>query len=525
MFLDPQRWVRLPVVVAQLAVAATVALPLVWLVVRGAEAGAPQAALAVLGGRGAGIVAVSLGLAAAVAALCVGLSLVAAWLTEATDLPGRRWWRVALTLPLAVPSYVSGFVVIATFGPWGWLARVGLPAPAAEGATGATLALLYAWPYAYLPLVAAFARVYGGLWDAARTLGASSIGEARAAVWPQLRPAITGGALLVALYVLSDFGAVSLTRVRTISYVVYVRYQAIVGREEAVLWSIWLVALAALLVLAHRRLGGAHAARTAARAPRRLRPVALGRWKLPALAFVAMLVGYGVVLPMGVVLFWLVDGLRNGVEVGVPWQALVSTLLVSAAGAVAVVLAALPGVFGVRDGLVGRASAALSSVGFALPGIVVALAMVFIATRAVPALYHTIPLLLVAYVIRFVPVASDTVGDHVAATTRGLVDAARCLGRSPARVALAVTLPMAAPALWSAWLAAFLSIAKELPATLVLAPPGFRTLATEIWASAEEGFFTAVAVPSLLLVTLSAAVLARRTQELDAPRSRTAAGG
>ena len=455
----------------------------------------------------------SLGLSFGVALLAVSVSVPAAWLTEATDLPGRNFWRVALTLPLAVPSYVSGFVVVAAFSPRGWFASVGLGTPGVYGAFGATAALFFAYPYALLPIRATMARLDRNTWDAARSLGLSPSAAFLRIVLPALRPAIAGGGLLVALYALSDFGAVSLTRFRTLSYVIYLRYQSLFGREEAVVYGWWLVAVAALLVLAHRVIAGRSRLSTSAHTERSWRPLPLGKWRVPAVFYCASVTAVGVGLPVAVVTYWLVRGLSNGVEIDPFAGTALRTVAVGLAGAAVVVLAALsPALLPARR----RSTAFLRGAvhgGYALPGIVVALALVYFANRGVPALYQTVPLLLFAYVIRFVPIASGTLSEHADGLDPRLSEAARSLGRTAAEVRRQIVLPLLLPAIWAAFIASFLSVVKELPATLLLAPIEFDTLATHIWALTEEAFFTSVSAPVLVLLLLSAtlvAVLQRR---------------
>ena len=487
------------------AVAALVVLPGVWLVIRGAEAGGMRALAALVEHGGAQAVGRSLALSAGVAVACVALSAPAVWLTEATDLPGRRWWRVLLALPLAVPSYVSGFVVVAALGPTGWLSSLGGRFEV-YGPAGATLALLYAWPYALIPMRAAFARVDVDAWDAARSLGATPWRAFRDVVVPVVRPAMAGGGLLVALYALGDFGAVATTRFRTLSYLIYLRFQSFGGRDQAVLYSWLLVALAAGLWLAHRWVSGKADSAVSASTRRVWRPIALGRFRGVALAYVGLLSLYGVGLPLGVVAYWLWRGVGNGAPIHPFDDAMVNTLWVSLAGAAIVVGAGMFPALARVDTAAGRVLRGSVNLGFALPGIVVALALVFFASQHAHWVYQSTPLLLIAYVVRFVPVASGAVGEHAARLHPRLVEASRSLGRRPSQVLWTVTLPLLAPALWAAFLAAFVSIAKELPATLLLAPLEFDTLATHIWAQTEEAFFTSVAPPVLVLVALSAAI-------------------
>jgi iron(III) transport system permease protein len=465
-------------------------------------------------------------LAAGLGALCVALALPLAWLTHATELPGRRVFRVLLNLPLAVPSYVSGFVVIATFGPVGWLRqlaqRLGLPElPDVYAGTGVVLALLYAYPFALLSLQAALDRMDPRLWEAARGLGKPPWQAFQSVILPQLAPAMARGGLLVALYVLGDFGAVSLLRFPSLSYVIYLRYRSLVDQHEAVLLALLLVLLATALVLLLRRVSvragsGMHGRDTGHRWPL----IPLGRWRWPAFALCCLVTAFGVLLPLLVVGYWLLRGLWAGLPSAVPWSAALGTLAVGGAAAVLILAAAaVPALirrFG--DASLGRWVQLGAHAGYALPGIVVALALVTLAATYAHPLYQTFPLLLLAYSIRFLPLAIGSLDEALAAQSPRLYEAARGLGHSPLRAWLSVVLPGAAPALWASFLAVFIALIKELPATLLVSPTGFRTLATSVWSLTEDGRFSEAAPAVLILIALASAAALLRP---DLPRRQS----
>lgn len=488
---------------AGVVLAALVAIPFFVLLSRAVDAGGWAAIQALLSRDGAAVVQRSIGLSVGVAIGCVALSVPLAWLVTATDLPGRRVWRLLLALPLAVPSYVGGFVVVAAFGPAGWLSGVLPRVPDVYGVWGTVLALAFVYPYAMLPLIASLERTDPAQFEAARSLGDRPFRAWFRVIFPQLRHALATGGLLIALYVLSDFGAVSLTRFRSLSYLVYIRYQNLFGRDEAILYGLMLMGIAALLVgLRAWLLRGKHAVGGSSGVVRPWPRVPLGKWRWPALALCSAVVAYGVVLPLAVVTYWLVRGVGLGAPIHDFREALTGTLGIGAAGALLVVaIAVIPAALSrLRPGLMASTVQGFAHAGYALPGIVVALAIVATVTQHIPVLYQTIPLLCIAYVIRFLPVATGALTEHVGAQDPRLVDAARSLGASEVRAWTHVVLPLAAPAAWAAGLATFISIIKELPATLILAPLEFETLATHIWAQTEDAFFTSAAPPVLVLV-------------------------
>lgn len=496
-------------------------LPLVWIFVRAGQS-EPHRVLGILRDpQTAAMVVRSLGLSVLVACLCGALALPLAWLTHATDVPGRALWQRLLVLPLAVPSYISGFVVLALLGPSGWVAQAtGMALPHAGGWTATTAALLFAYPYALLPVQAAMTRLDPRTFEAARSLGCSPAAAFWRVVFPAVLPAWVGGMLLVALYVLSDFGAVSLMRFPSLSYVIYLRYSSPFGRADAVVYGAILAALALLLLVIARRIPGADP--TAHQTMRRPWPsVALGVWRWPAAALCASVAAGFAALPVVVVSWWLIRGLRNGnslidLRVETAWTLGLGTaaaVLIVGLGLVPVLLARFgnPGV----SRFVDRATHA----GYALPGIVVALALVYFANRVVPVLYHTVWLLLFAYVVRFLPQATTALRDGVHPGTIRLFEAARSLGARPTRAVWRVVLPVAAPAIAAALLAVFLSTIKELPATLLLRPPGVSTLAQRVWSLTQDAFFTAASPTVLLLLLLAFGALALRPDSRQGPPS------
>ncbi len=498
-----------------LGVAVLSLLPIAYLVLR--AAGTEADALAFLTRpRTVSIVASSIVLGLVVGAGTVVLGLPIAWLTTRTDLPGRRAWAVLTVVPLAIPSYVTGFAFVAAFGPRGALQSVLEPfgvrrLPEIYGLPGAALVLILAtYPYVVLAVRAGLLREDRAVEEAARTLGDRRLTVFRRVTLPLLAPAIGAGALLAVLYALSDFGAVSLLQFDSFSRAIYLQYRATFDRSLAALLALGLVLLTLAVTWGEARLR--RRARHFAGAPAR-RPaerVALGRWRWPAVAFVTAVVVLALVVPAATIGFWLVRGLAQGEAFRVAGPAIAGSLGMGLAGAVLAALLALPvGLLLARHpsriaAWVERSSYA----SFALPGIVVALALVFLTTSAVPFLYQTLLLLAVAYAIRFLAQAFGPVRATLARTGTRIEEAGRTLGDGPVRVFVGVTMPLLRPAILSGAALVFLGIVKELPMALILGPIGFETLATEIWSATSEGFYARAAGPASLLLILSAATVA-----------------
>jgi iron(III) transport system permease protein len=492
-------------------VATAMLLPLVYLVVRAAGAGSRAVDIA-LEPQTLAVLLNTTVLAVLVTAASVLIAVPLAWLTTRTDLPGRRMWTVLTALPLVIPTYVGGFAYVAAFGPRGMLQNVLAPLgvqrlPEIYGLPGAVLALtLFSYPYLLLTVRGALLGMDPAQEDASRGLGRTHRQTFRLVTLPQLRPAIGAGSLLVALYALSDFGAVSLMRFNSFTRAIYVQYQAAFDRTPAAVLALLLVVFAlALLFVESRVRGGARYHRSGAGTRKPLSVVALGRWRWPAFAFCALVVLTALVVPVSVIGYWLARGLAAGEPLRLVWVAAWNSAQASGLAAVVAAVVALPiAVLSVRHR--GRATALVERatyVGYALPGIVVALALVFFGARYGGFLYQTLALLVFAYVVRFLPQAVGATRASVLQVPPSVEEAARSLGRGGLSVMRTVTLPLVRPGVLAGVALVFLTAMKELPATLLLGPTGYSTLATVIWDATREAFFARAAAPALLLVLLS----------------------
>ena len=512
------RWRTPPaiVLVPSLLVAAAMALPLAYLVLRtlgtGSEVWDLIFRVRVLETLGRTAL-----LGATVTGACIVLAVPLAWLTVRTDLPLRGLWSTLTSLPLVVPSYVGGFVLIAVLGPRGMLQEFVVGPfgvdrlPEIYGFAGALLTLTFlSYPYVLLSVRGALWGMDPALEETSKSLGHGSWGTFFRVVLPQLRPAIAAGALLVGLYTLSDFGAVSLLRYEAFTYVIYLQYES-GARELAAASSLVLVVLAAgvlLFELNSRTRSKYYSTKGGAKKP--LAPIRLGRWRWPAVVFCSVVVLAALVIPIGVLAYWLGRGISEGASSGLVWSTVANSLYVSALAALAAVLTALPLAF-LTVRYAGRASTALEPmayVGFALPGIVVAVSLVFFGVRFATPLYQTMAILIFAYVVLFLPAALGASRASLLQVSPKLEEASRGLGRGQYRTFASVTLPLMRPGIVAGAAVVFLLTMKELPATLILGPIGFQTLATSIWSATEAALFTQAAAQALLLIAASSVPMA-----------------
>ena len=470
-------------------------LPVVYLAVRATEGGGDQMAEVLFADSTARLLVRSLGLAAAVTAASAVIGTALAWLTVRCDLPGRRGWKVVAALPLAIPSYVGAFAYLATF-------------PSLTGFSGAWFTLtLLSYPYVFLPVAAALEGIDPSLEEAARALGDSRARAFRRVTFRQLRPAMATGSLLVALYVLSDFGAVSILRFDSFTRVIYQSYRSSFDRTPAAILGCLLLVFTLVIVVAEGRTRGTaryHGLGAGARRPPEV--VRLGRARWPMLLVPAGVAALALAVPATTLFNWAAEGAQSQVGLDRLWRATRGSLVAASLGALATAVAALPvAVLAARYRT--RLAATLERsayVGHALPGIVIALSLVFFSIRYLSSLYQRLPVLVFAYLVLFLPLAVSAAYASAVQAPPVLEEVARSLGRRPLAAFGTVTFPLLAPGAAAGAALVFLTAMKELPATLLLAPTGFYTLATRVWASAQVGSYGEAALPAAVLVAVAA---------------------
>ncbi len=539
--LRSQRTARPPLFMVLMAAVTAVGmlLPLSYLVLRATGTGlAPL--LQILGRpRTLEIIVNTLGMGIAVTFFSGLIAIPLAFLTVRTDLPWRRFWLIATTLPLAVPTYVGSFALIAAFGPRGsllqlWLQPFGVERlPSIYGWFGViTATTLFTYPYLLLSVRAGLQGMDRSTEEAARSLGHSARSTFFRITLPQLRPSIAAGALLVVLYSIQDFGTPALMRFDSFTRVIFTQYRSGFNRNLAAALALVLVVIVlGILWLEYRTRSRAAYYTRGSSSGQRLALLSLGAWKWPAVGFCALVVLFSLVMPIGVILFWLFrSSLFGGVGYStfqsVPlWRVTLNSVYGSGLAALAATLFALPvAVLSVRfPGKLTTLIERCSYVGFGTPGIVVALSLVFFGANYTPGIYQKMPMLVFAYLVLFMPQAVGTIRGSLLQVNPSLEESARSLGRTPWQTLRQITLPLVRPGVISGAMLIFLTAIKELPATLLLAPIGFRTLAMQIWQStAEDAAFADAAAAALLILLVSAVstviILSQERRAAKAPR-------
>ncbi|QSW99910.1 ABC transporter permease [Haloterrigena alkaliphila] len=493
------------------AIAAALVLPLTWLFVDAAALGDRAFELAVAP-RTLEVLVRSVALVAVVTGASVLLGVPLALLTVQGDIPFPRFWTILAALPLAVPSYLGAFAFVSAFGPQGELADLLAPLgiesiPSIYGFAGAAFVLtLYTYPYVFLTTRASLLSFDGSLVEAARTLNAGRWEAFRRVTLPQILPGITAGALLVALYALADFGTPNIMRVEVFTQAIYARFHAH-ARDYAALLSLQLLTVTAVILALESRIGVDESGAYESSGHRGTAELDLGAWRYPALLLPAAIGLLAIVLPIAIFGMWLSTG-GPGYQVGrlsFDWEYGFNSAYVAVLAAAVSILVALP--IAISAATSDSRLAALADrapyVGYATPGIVLAIALLSFSLDVLPSVYKTVPLLVFAYVVRFMPQAIGSIRTSTLQVDRQLVEAARTLGRSRLNAFRTVTLPLILPGVAAGAALVFLTTMKELPATLMLRPLGFDTLVTYIWRVEEAGLYGQAAVPALVLIGIS----------------------
>ena len=469
-------------------------------------------------------------LAVAVGTLSATIGIACAWTVATRDFPGKRFLSWALVLPLATPAYVVAYVytdLLEFAGPVQTALRavVGWQGgdysfPSIRSLGGAILMLsLVLYPYVYLLARTNFETQAASLVDAARVLGASPRRAFFAIALPASRPVVAGGVALAMMEAVADYGVVDYFGVSTFTTGIFRTWFALGDRGAALQLAGWLFLAVAVLVVAEQaaRRGGYNnpVVRTAPPVPIRLRGLR------------ALLATVGCALPLllGLVVPLIVLG-RYAILVGDPlWGRSFGDFAGNSFGvagttAVLATLLALWLAYGARlnPGRVNRIALRSATLGYALPGAVIAVGVLVPLTlidksvaRFLNAQFDlgvgllltgTAAALVFAYLARFLTVAYNACQGGLEKLHRRLDDAARTLGAPPGKVLREVHFPLMRGAVASAALLVFIDVTKELPATLILRPFNFETLATRVYRLASDERLAEASTAALTIVAL-----------------------
>ncbi len=481
-------------------------------------------------------------LMAGVSVLSALIGTGAAWLITMYRFPASRALGWMLLLPLSIPAYVGAYALVDLLeyaGPvqsalrnlLGWQSARDYWFPQIRSRGGAIVVLTAAlYPYVYLLARTAFCEQSGNTYEAARALGAGPWGRFLRLGLPLARPAIAAGMAIVMMETVSDFGTVDFFAVQTLTtgiFTVWLESNNAGGAAQIAGVILILVLVLLGIERGSRRRQEYH---NAVRDPRPVVPVRLCGWRgwlATALCLFPFLVGF--VLPGGVILLHALANAERWQDPAL-LQALLNTLWVGGWAAVTTIITALLLVYGVRLGLtrLPRLLLPVTTIGYAAPGAVLAVGvllplaafdnwlanLVLMATGTDPGLILTgsAAAVIYAYCVRFFAIAQGAVDTGMERIPPSLPMAARSLGRTATGTLRAVHMPLIRGSVLTGLLLVFVDCVKELPATLLLRPFNFNTLATRVYdaASLENIGEAAPAAVLVILVGLAAVVLLTR---------------
>jgi iron(III) transport system permease protein len=475
-------------------VALVCALPLVVVVLKALESGAADAFVLLWRPRVGELLGNTMSLVVLTSLVSSVVGVGAAWLVERTALPGAGFWRIALVAPAAIPAFVNSFA---------WAALV----PGLEGLGGAVIVTsLSYFPFVFLPVAALLHSLDQGLEEAARALGLGPWRTFLRVGLVQVRPALLGGALLVALHLLAEYGALAMLRFPTFTTAILDQFEVAFDSRSGSVLAVALIGLAVtLLTLELLARGRTRFARIGAGTARR--PVALPLGRLTPLALLGLvaLTALALGVPAWSIGRWLLRA-DQAMEPSSLGPTLASTLGLALAAAAVTTVATFPAAW-----LVARSrswfAVAVERVTYlaaSLPGVVVALALITLTIGLARPLYQTTWVLVVAYVTLFIPRAMVATRAAIAQVPPELGEAARALGDAPVKAFVRVQLPLMLRGTMAGFALVFIAVSTELTATLLLAPTGTQTLATAFWDASASLDYAAAAPYAAALVLLSA---------------------
>ena len=440
------------------------------------------------------------------------LGLLISILTVRYEFPGSKILFSLTILPLVIPSYIGALTYVSAFSPKGLFvdlfSKYGISEIIGiEGFVGSWIVLtLFTYPYVQLICSSALRNLDSTVEDAARSLGVKKIKMYTKVVIPRLKKPIIYSSLLVGLYVISDFGAVSLMKYGTMTKAIYSYYVININGDPVIFYSTILILLALVISFAQR---GSELSRSAkvSGTPREITKIKLSQKnKILVLTFFGMVIFFSLLLPVSVLSYWLIRGLANGNSVsgalsGVAGSLTAATVTSFFAMVIATTIVVMISQYRSKFGdIFEKVTLTL----YGLPHIAVGISMLFITIKIFPAIYQTFTTLIISYLIVFLPQAVGGGQASMEQVKLSYIEASSGLGLSKLDTFFKVTFPLIYRGLFAGAALVFLSTMKELPQTLLLRPTGFNTMAVDIWSYASEALFTQAAFSAFILLAISA---------------------
>jgi len=428
------------------------------------------------------------------------------------NIPGSKILFTLSVLPLVIPSYIGALTYVSAFSPKGLFVQLfsslGINEIAGiDGFFGSWLVLtLFTYPYVVLICSSALRNLDSTVEDAARSLGKNRFNVYTQVVVPRLKKPIIFSGLLVGLYVISDFGAVSLMRYSTLTKAIYSYYEFNINGDPVIFYSSILIVLALLISFIQRGSEEARSAKVSGTPKISEKTNLSPRSKVLIYTFLSLVIFSGLILPISVLSYWLIRGLSAGNSVRAVFGGVVGSLSVSLLAALFSVIVSTPIIIMVSQyrSKFGNVLERIMLALYGLPHISVGVAILFITIKIFPSIYQSFTALIISYLIVFLPQAIGAGQASMEQVKSNYLDASAGLGMSKLKSFYRITLPLIYRGLFAGGALVFLSTMKELPQTLLLRPTGLNTMAIDIWSYASEGLFTQAAFSSFILLAISA---------------------
>ena len=432
-----------------------------------------------------------------VTAVSIILGLICAFLCERCHFFGKPFFRVAMTLPLCMPAFVSCFTWISlTF-------RV-------EGFWGTIMIMsLTSFPLAYLPIEATLKRMDRSLEEVSLSLGKNRRQTFFYAIFPQLKPAIGSSILLIALHMLVEFGAVSILNYQTFTTAIFQEYEMSFNNSTAALLSAVLMCICGIVVLAESFFRGQaklfHSGKGVVRPyPVKTLPM---RWQIPVVLFLTTIFVLSIVIPFGMLVYWLIVGSSSYhiYDFKEFFEAFSHSLIISALGAILTVCCAFPLVWAAIRYRT-RLAVWIERLPYllhAIPSLVIALSLIYFSINYASTIYQTFVVVVVAYFMLYLPMAQTTLRSALEQLPKNMEKVGQTLGRGHFYIFRTLIVPAMLPALTAAFALVFLNLMKELTATLLLTPNDVRTLSTSVWEYTSDAQYAAATPYAFMLVIFS----------------------
>jgi iron(III) transport system permease protein len=479
---------------------------MLYLLVRSLEIGVTEVQEVVFSERSIGLLLNSGLLVIAVTFTAMLIGFFQAWLIIRSDLPFKKFFTFLAVLPFAIPSYVAALTWLTNF-------------PSVRGFVPAWIILsLLTSPYVYLAASAALLSQSSKQEEVARTLGFNAFQVLRRITWPNVRGAVFAGGLISALYTLSDFGAVSLVKYDTFTRAIYIAYRSSFDRNVAAALSLILVIVAVMLYLTYRYFTNTENPTSSSQFSSLTK---LGKLKVPSLLSLGILATLSFSLPLVSLIRWQSRG-QSVADTAQILRATINTFSYALLGGLVIALLSFASaiVIGRFQSRFTQSLQRLLWITHSLPGLVVALSLIHLSNRYFTISYQTSFLVILAYVILFLPNSFAVLKRPIEKSARALEEVAQSMGYTYRSLISRLLIPMFKKPLLITTALATLTIVKELPATLLLRPTGIETLATRLW-SATSGTEYAEASTYALIILLLAGIPTVLLTLAQLPRSST----